>query len=184
MNNKAIKNILWCTLIVFVSLTSSHSFGQLSPLGFSGNKMFDNNGYHGMTLPDTVFYSDSKSIESVGSVAVSFDSSKTDLRVGPWTTYYPNGQKKAQGIYQIDGYYHCGSYRTVIYTNYKIGYWEYYYENTQIKAAGIYSLNSQKIRTNCGISKIRKSILNKSWSFYDEEGKSIKIKDSILTQFE
>lgn len=178
--------LILAILTVFSLVVPFNSFGQISTMAWGYDyQLFDENGYHGLTALDTTFYSDNKTILAIGNVALYRDSTKTTYKVGLWTEYYYEGQIKSQGMYQIEEYIYCGTTPFCKHSVYKIGYWQHYFANGKIKASGVYSLKFTKVRTNCkGGAKLRKGYPDKSWTFYDEEGKKIKIKDVVLTQYE
>lgn len=165
-------------------------FGQQKPhvqIFISGDNRFliDSSGYHGQTAVDTIYYHD-KTIQAIGNVALENDSSKSKLKVGLWTEYYSNGQIKSQGIYQIDSYIQCcyaGPCRQ--YQNYKTGLWKYYYDNGQIKASGTYKVKKEKIRTSCkGGDKVLTSRIDNSWTYYNDKGDKIRLKNNLKTELE
>ncbi len=137
--------------------------------------VIDTQGY-AITVADTLYYPNSK-IKEFGNVVLMKDSIKSNLKIGLWTEYYPTGNIKSIGNYQIDSYTECcwgGPCKQ--FKNYKLGEWKYFYENNQLRANGTYIIKRGHIKTNCsGGDKIFKGYLDKSWTYYNNKGEKMKL---------
>lgn len=130
-------------------------------------------GYIGPTGIDTVYH-DGKII-AIGPVALEKDGRLSEMKAGEWTEFYPNGQVRSKGAYEMDSYLECcyiGPCRQ--YVNYKKGSWTYYYDNGQVKASGRYQVGSKRPYTNCGTGpNVKTSHTDESWMYYNEKGDRI-----------
>ncbi len=93
-----------------------------------------------------------------------------NLKTGVWTYYYKNGQKRAQGGYQLTYHYHsiCDgvSPSRQFYSSNKMGTWTYWYENGTKMAEGMYKDHRGK-----GYEETQKTGV---WKFWDEGGTILK----------
>ena len=94
------------------------------------------------------------------------------------TGYWKNGNIKNSGTYSFEKYKDCcvTGYCERI-NKFKTGKWTYYYENGQKMAEGIYLTKTRRKKTRCkGGAKVHYGAFDKSWKFWDEQGKEIKLK--------
>lgn len=180
-------------LSLLTLLLSTFAIGQrkndsiVDDIYIAGDNRFqlDSAGYHGATALDTMYYPDNK-IKAIGHVALESDSSKSKLKVGSWTEYFPSGTIKSEGSYQIDSYIQCcsdGACRMFI--NYKTGSWQYYHENGQLKCSGIYVVAKEHIKTSCkGGARVYRARINKSWKCHNEQGQEIVMNAAMKKELE
>ena len=106
-------------------------------------------------LPDkdslvTEHYEDG-SLKAKGKYAVSKEGNLSNLKVGEWIEYWPNGKTKSKGTYKIGPYLNCsvgGLYRNFLY--YRNGHWDYYSKAGELKFRVEYNPTKHHISTNCG----------------------------------
>ena len=144
-----------------------------------------NNEFTGSSQMKEVHYKDG-SLMLKGAYAYSREGILSNLKVGKWIEYYPNGQIKAEGNYEIGQYIQCcGAGPCMWFYNFKQGPWNYYYNNGLLKAKGEYEIQNFYISTNCkGGDQLRLGILGDSWIFYDMHGQKVDLNDSLKTQLE
>lgn len=174
--------------LVYLSVLLSVSFSGFAQKAKNNENIYINvlddfrytmgvTGYIGPTATDTV-YSDGK-IRAIGPVALEKDGKLSEMKAGEWTEFYPNGQVRSKGAYEMDSYIQCcyiGPCRQ--YRYYKTGQWAYYYDNGQVKAEGRYQLGKLKVQTSCeGGAEIRTALTDKSWAYYNEKGERIELID-------
>ncbi|MEZ4805200.1 MAG: hypothetical protein R2852_06890 [Bacteroidia bacterium] len=148
--------------------------------------LIDSSGFVGPTAIDTMYYPDKK-IKAIGTVALDYDSVKSDLKVGLWTEYYSDGKIKSKGNYEMDSYVTCcflGPCRQFV--TYKKGHWKYFHENGKLKASGKYKVKKQHIFTTCkgSYERVFNSRIDNSWHYYDEEGRKKKMTKKLIREIE
>lgn len=95
-------------------------------------------------------YYENGGVKATGKYAVSKEGRLSNLKVGEWIEFWPNGKKKNEGNYTIASYLNCcmgGICRNFLY--YRHGRWDYYSENGKLKYAVEYIPTKHHISTNC-----------------------------------
>jgi hypothetical protein len=164
-------------ILLFIPISS---FGQTNETeilsnwniqDFSNSRFeIDINGFHGKKKSDTTHYTDGK-IAAIGFYAVDKNCRISGNKIGYWTSYYPNGQVSAQGIYDMYSLlYYVGKKGRRLETSYKVGTWTYYYENGQIKAKGEYQIALLPANTGINGQASRISTTTDRWLFLNTDG--------------
>ncbi|MEM6803829.1 MAG: hypothetical protein AAF696_20660, partial [Bacteroidota bacterium] len=83
--------------------------------------------YQLLTEKDTLLelLDEEGNFQSRGSFVMDQDIEVSNLKIGYWESYYPNGQPHSKGKYGIGAYIYCGIDATVVFYNYRKGNWKY-----------------------------------------------------------
>ncbi len=181
-------------LALILALTPLSTLGQTKnkeaqsysvSFGFTNSRFaLDSNGFVGKKHLDTLYYSKNE-ISAIGYYAIDRNDKKSSYKVGTWIEYYPNGQIKSKGAYDIYSLLSCSSAlprRTDF--NYKVGEWVYYYENGQIKATGVYETTKYIAHTGISNQYAVKSNITSSWSFFNIDGSICKNTEKLMVEIE
>lgn len=126
------------------------------------------------------------SIKLKGSFAINSKDEITPLKIGKFHEYYPNGNLKNSGEYEIGRYTQCcaGGLCSQFY-NFKIGKWNYYFRKGD-KAEIVYEIKEFHIATSCEKGdKIQfGQIDHKKSKYWSIDGNLSKIPDYVEKELE
>ncbi|MBI1307197.1 MAG: hypothetical protein GC181_11395 [Bacteroidetes bacterium] len=159
--------LLQMTISIFGFASENHRI-------YSDSFAFLTDDHYGVvTINDTVFYQNG-SIKETGKTPLLYDSAKSGLKVGLWVEYYPTGEIKSKGNYDISKMEHKSEYC------YKVGHWYYFYQNGNIKAEGRYkNVVIKSVLKHRIMSSYIQSRTDKSWTFRSEKGKRLSSNKSL-----
>jgi len=140
-------------------------------------------GYFGNSKLTYETFDKGNEFSFIGYYAVNNYGETSLLKVKECSEYYPNGNLKSRGNYQIGSYSQCcSSGPCQQFYNYKIGEWTYYYPNEQLRAKCNYQTDIFYIRTSCedGDSLTFNNI--QLVEAFDESGTSIQPTAELLNE--
>jgi hypothetical protein len=104
-------------------------------------------------------------------------------KIGDWTYYYPDSTLFARGSYSIGAKMVCqaGGPTGSGYT-YQSRFWQYWYPNGQLMAEGRFRISPISVESDwggCRSAIVAKPELNNDWKYYNEQGASVELNDTI-----